>query len=154
MSKKHGLWRTKFYRTFENMNRRCKKVFYYSGVKVLWKSFEEFRDDMYESYLIHVKNFGEHETTIDRIDNDDNYYQENCRWATRQEQSQNRGIPKNNTTGFKGLCLAKSGYFRVEIKAKDKRIYVGYFKDKFKAAEAYNKAALKYHGEFANLNKF
>ena len=64
------------------------------GIKCLWESFEEFRDDMYESYLQLVKDFGEKQTTIDRKDGAGNYCRDNCRWATIKEQNNNK---RNNT---------------------------------------------------------
>lgn len=60
------------------------------GIKCLWTSFEEFRDDMYESYLEHVDVFGEKRTQIDREDNNGHYSKDNCRWVTPVQNASNR----------------------------------------------------------------
>lgn len=56
----------------------------------MWKDFESFKNDMYESYLLHIKEHWIKNTSIDRIDNNWNYCKENCKWATRKEQSVNK----------------------------------------------------------------
>lgn len=94
-----GFARTSFYRVWVNIKQRClnKNSSAYSnygsrGIKVCkgWLKFENFKKDMYESYLKHIKEFGKKQTTIDRINNDGNYELSNCKWSTRKEQANNK----------------------------------------------------------------
>lgn len=92
--------RTSFYYKFRSMWRRCNSKVNrdYSrygarGIKVEWKSYDEFKKDMYESYLAHVKKHGK-DTSIERINNDGNYSKQNCIWTTSQNQSLNRRTNK------------------------------------------------------------
>ena len=103
MQKKHGMWNTRIYRIFKHMTQRCnnpkdKDYPHYGarGIKCLWKDFNEFKNDMYESYLDHVAEYGEKDTTIDRINFDGNYCKENCRWATVSEQNANKHFMHGN----------------------------------------------------------
>jgi hypothetical protein len=92
----HKMSKTRFYRTYKQIKRRCSSINsssykYYGGrgIKNEWRCFEEFRDDMYNNYLKHIEEFGEKETTIDRINVNGNYCKENCEWATYKEQNSN-----------------------------------------------------------------
>lgn len=101
---KHGMSETRFYRIWKGMKNRTSnpnllkyKDYGGRGIHVCerWDKFENFRDDMYESYLAHVEEHGEKYTTIDRIDNEGNYEPSNCRWATQLVQSLNQRVRKD-----------------------------------------------------------
>ena len=94
---KHGNCYDRFYDIYTSMKYRCENknnsaYKYYGGlgIKCLWTSYLDFKNDMYDSYLIHVNNFGEKDTTLDRINVYSDYSKDNCRWATRKEQIVNR----------------------------------------------------------------
>ena len=87
---KHGLSHHELYNTWHNMIRRCenKKTHNYDryggrGIFVCeeWHDLKNFVKDM------HPKPSQKH--SIDRINNDDGYYKENCRWALIEEQVSN-----------------------------------------------------------------
>lgn len=90
---KHWLWNTKFYRTWYNIlwrcNRETNRSKYYRDkwIKCKWKNFQEFKDDMYNNYILHTELCWEKNTTIERKDWNLDYCKENCRRATYQEQS-------------------------------------------------------------------
>lgn len=72
------------------------------------------------------------------------------RQATPSENSTNRNIRNDNSSGFKGVSWnKKSRKWSAEITSKGKRMFLGFFERPEMAADAYNKAAEEYHGKFA-----
>jgi len=92
----HQAW-THFHRKYTEARKRCNnpnvdsyKYYWGRWIKFQRDNFKEFKNDMYESYLEHIKKYWEKQTSLDRIDSNWNYCKENCRWVTREEQSLNR----------------------------------------------------------------
>lgn len=109
--KTHGMFGTKFYSKYYNAKQHCEyeknnryKEYGGRGIKLEWKSFDDFKVDMYESYLAHVAEFGERQTTLDRIDVNGNYCKANTRWATLKEQARNKRDSRKIT--FNGKTLS------------------------------------------------
>lgn len=106
----HGMYKTRIYRIWHAMKARCDnhhncayRDYGGRGIDVCdrWKeSFENFRDDMLDSYNKHAEEFGVKQTTLDRINHDGNYEPSNCRWADMKEQGNNRR--NNMLINYKG----------------------------------------------------
>lgn len=81
-----------------HMKDRCynpKHPLYYRyggrGIEVCerWHDYFNFEDDMYESFIKHVEEYGIKDTTLERNDYNGNYELSNCTWKTRKEQANN-----------------------------------------------------------------
>jgi hypothetical protein len=77
----------------------------------------------------------------------------NLRFATKAENMRNRRKKKNATSQYIGVHYYKpQGTWSCSILHDGKRIWLGRFESEIEAAYVFDKAANKYHGEFARLN--
>lgn len=77
----------------------------------------------------------------------------NLRIATQHDNTKNCSLPKNNTTGYKGVCWDKRrNRFMAHIHPNGVTKFLGYYDSPIEAAIAYDKAAAFYFGEFARPN--
>ena len=90
-------------------------------------------------------------SSIDHIDgNKLNNSLENLRWASQQEQCQNKP-----SKGYRKKKGSKKNPWYVGIRNSDgKQIHIGYFPTEELAQQAVRESRIKYHSEFANLNPF
>lgn len=87
---------------------------------------------------------------------------DNLRETTQAQNNSNQGIHLNNTSGFKGVN--KHHYpnkypsshkvrWMAQIRHEGKRYNLGYFDTPEEAAEAYDNASIRLHGEFGVTNR-
>jgi hypothetical protein len=102
MPRTHGMSSHPAYANWEAMRQRCNNpnsdwYHYYGGrgitVCLRWDSFVNFWEDMGPTWLTGL--------TLDRMDVNGPYNLDNCRWATRLEQSRNT----RRTVRVEGLTL-------------------------------------------------
>lgn len=133
----HGMSKTKIYKTWKDIIRRCKYHKRYKGRGIFvckrWYKFENFYKDMGDK---------PNSLSIDRINNSGNYSPSNCRWANPKTQNNNTG--RNIFIRYKKQkrTLAEwTTIFGLNYKTTFARIkYYG-----FSLKEAFNKKRRKYH---------
>lgn len=94
------------YSTWLSMRYRCSKKDY-AGYERYGKKGITVCPEWDKSFSSFIKDMGERPKgmTIDRIDNSLGYFKENCRWASKKEQTLNRGVTKWLTYDGETLCL-------------------------------------------------
>lgn len=96
-NKTHGLSGTRIYRAWQDMRKRCfnpknKRYKDYGGRGITvypeWAGSDGFK--AFYDYVSKLEHFGEEGYSLDRIDNDKGYEIGNLRWATDEEQANNK----------------------------------------------------------------
>ena len=119
----------------------------YLRVKIRGKRFPKHR-------LIWKLVYGVDPDTIDHINGDkkDNRL-ENLR-DVPQSMNVRNNLPRGGASKFKGVYFDKrSSKFGSRIKVNKKTIHLGTYSDERSAAMAYDKAAMRLHGEYAKTNE-
>lgn len=76
----------------------------------------------------------------------------NLRESTHSENAMNRGVQKNNTSGYKGVSYVKKIMkWQAVIKINKKQKFIGHFDTPYLAHLAYKEASEKTHGTFSRL---
>lgn len=106
------------------------------------------------SRLIFFYHTGEWPKNVDHknhITTDDRF--SNLRAATSAENNRNTSSRKNSSSQFLGVYWNKTlQKWHAQIRISKKLKHLGYFIEENKAALAYNREAVRYYKEFANLN--
>lgn len=104
--------------------------------------------------LVFMWHHGYFPPEIDHIDrNPLNDKIENLRAATSAQNKTNRGSAKNSTSKYLGVSWnTKYSRWVAQICFNYKQHNLGYFDSEIEVALAYNRAAVRHHGEYANLN--
>jgi len=147
--------RTRTYISWDAMIQRCTNpkngaYHYYGGkgVRVCdkWLTFAGFLEDMGPVPKGMSLDRFPHTAMV--------YSKSSCRWATKLQQVLNRGLNKNNTSGYRGVSWGNTRKnWRARIMAERKEKHLGCFSNKHDAARAYNKAAIGLWGDDATLNE-
>ncbi len=79
----------------------------------------------------------------------------NLRLCNKSQNAMNQGLPKNNTSGYKGVFYNKRACVKkwwAYIWVNNKRVSLGCYMTKEEAASARISAMFEYHGEFGRID--
>lgn len=115
----------------------------------LWKNNKRRRVYLHRLILGEPSGMEVDHANGDKLDN----RKVNLRIATKTENRRNIGMRSNNTSGYKGVFWHKRArQWRAGICVDSKALDLGSFETPEAAAQAYNEAAKKHHGEYAWTN--
>ena len=115
------------YNSWYAMKRRCNNTSWkqykdYGGRGITyakaWESYESFAIDMFPTWKLGL--------TLDRMDNNGNYYKENCKWSSNKEQNSNKR--SNHILEYKGRKMTMpqwAEYFGMNFGTLRSRFYRG-----------------------------
>jgi hypothetical protein len=152
---KHGLYKTRLYRIYNNMKARCYRkshpnYYRYGGRGITM--CDEWKNDFMSFYNWSMANGYADDLTVDREDNDGGYGPDNCRWVSRLVNGQNKGKKGCNTSGYKGVLKYNENTWFARICNNFQYIHIGTFRTKEEAALAYNDWVIEHNTAHA-LNK-
>ncbi len=131
-SAKHGMTNSRTYSIWRGIHDRCvnpnSKDFHNYGGRGI-----KICDRWEHSFILFLEDMGEAPAgmQIDRINNDDGYYKNNCRWTTVKEQANNRRTCIMVTFGNKTQTVAQwAEETGLERKTLEYRIRVGWSAEK------------------------
>lgn len=148
--KTHGEIHTRLYKIWGNMCNRCSNPNNpawerYGGVEIYvceeWKHYENFREWAYKSGY-------SDDLTIDRIDNSKGYNPDNCRWADRIQQANNKTC--NLFVEYNGETKTLSEWARV-LEIPYKTLHRRVVSLGWKLEQAFTQPLRKRHCEVPNI---
>lgn len=152
--KTHGMSGTPEYKAWARMKIRCysqsyHEYHYYGGRGITvcdrWlESFENFIEDMGQRPSINH--------SLDRINVNEGYNKENCRWADKTTQSFNKRKRKDNTSGVVGVYKVPYGYI-ASISKNNQQHYLGFFEEMEDVILCRKDAELKYYSIIEEHNQ-
>lgn len=100
----HWLARSRIYNIWKNIKQRCwnKKNTNYKRYWARWITYDP-RWEKFENFYEDMKEWYSDNLSIDRTDNDWNYFKSNCKWVTNKDQQRN----KQNNILHKWKCLSE-----------------------------------------------
>jgi hypothetical protein len=142
----HQIWKGMWQRC-TNPNQASFKNYGGRGITVCseWKDFAVFRDwAVSHGYMDSL--------SLDRQDNNQGYNPDNCRFATRSQQSLNQRRKSNNSSGFIGVDFHKQeNKWRARVQVDKRSITVGSYDTAEEAGQARDEF-IKRNGINSELN--